>query len=358
MKKLLLPVAITMIIAVCEGCNEKNELPHQEAQTEVTNETGMNVPEECFNVVNISEAMKEKAAQFRNSAHKNGVGRNGVYVYSKSVDKYKNAPEQLAARIKVLGFDEVYLSPGKSKIVNRDQWLRTFISTLKGYQINTHALRISDINIFVDETLVDKDVDLIKSYNEAVSPNERFSGIAADLEPHLCKKGKKPAGLPYTWSNDDYHPGGDNENLLRLTFERLERANSLLSGQLQLSEAIFWKFQDNAEANNLSYGKTSKFLEVCDWVVVMAYKKNGASAWAASESSVRDAATVEGKTKTVSICIKTLLNGEGGALEPYTWSNLLETAEYIVDKGKSYASFRGLDIFTYAGIEAMWEEEE
>ena len=357
MKNLLLFAVIAIVITACEESCKSCAPDYQAIENETIDEVDIAVPEECLNIVNISETMKNKAELFRNCSHKNGLGRNGVYVYSKSVNKYKDAPEQLAARIKVLGFSDVYLSPGNSKIVGCDQWLRAFISTLKRFQVDTHALRISDINIFVDETLVDKDVELIKRYNGSVLPEERFCGIAADLEPHLCKKGKKPKDLPYTWSNDDYSPGGDNENLLRLTYERLMRAKGLLSGDLQLNEALFWKFQDNAEANELSYGTTSKFLETCDWVIVMAYKKNGASAWTVSESSLKDSAA-QGKKKTVSICVKTLLNGEGGSLDPYTWENLLATAEYILDKGSLYTSFRGFDIFTYEGIEEMWEEVE
>ncbi len=361
MKRILLLVAVVfMAFSACESNNTSYGSTYEEIQDQIIDNSRKDVlvTDECIAAANITEKMKENAEQYRQSTYRGDGGRNGVYVYSKSVNMYNEHPEQLAARIAVLGFNDVYLSPGKEQITGATPWLRTFIATLKGYGIQTHALRIADNSIYVNEAKVETEVELIKTYNNAVAPDERFYGIAADLEPHTCKGSSKPAALTYEWnSQTGYGVGGANDKLLQLTLERLQKAKGLMTKQApQLSEAVSYNFQIQANANKLSYGTMPQFLASCDWVVLMSYLGNKEDIWSKSEPSL---AAAKEKPQSVSVCVKTAVNNdEGDGLQPKGWQYLLETARYIMEKGKAYGSFRGFDVFNYEGLESMWEKAE
>lgn len=57
-----------------------------------------------------TSSIMERVKQFQATTHPANSSRNGIYVYSKTIDKYLDAPEKLAARIILSGFSEVYLS--------------------------------------------------------------------------------------------------------------------------------------------------------------------------------------------------------------------------------------------------------
>lgn len=328
--------------------NEESELP--EITTELLETAGA------------TELMKSKAEEYRlSSTLADGRLRSGVYVYSKSVEKYAGNPARLAARIALLGFRDVYLSPDKQRIQNADPWLRQFVAACSGYGIKTYAIRISTNDIYVNPVVVDNDVNLVKSYNSAVNPDERFAGIAADLEAHTCKGDSHPAGLQYTWdSTTNYGKGGDNDKLLQITIDRMKQAASSLKPILGLNEAIFYNYQIYFDDAKLTYGSVPDFLGSCDWVIVMAYLNRKEDVWGRSEPSIKaawsDREDGMRRQKSVSICVKTAVNdADSSTLQPEGWNYLLETLDYVKSRGLEYDSFRGIDMFTYEGLETMWE---
>ena len=312
------------------------------------------VPDAWINSADITADMVSKAQAYRNATHNEYDLRNGIYVYSTTVTKYADAPEKLAARIAVLGFRDVYLSCGKSMIRTADVWIRTFISVCSDYNVKVWATRIADVNMLVDTGLVKDDTDLIKTYNYSVRTKERFAGIAADLEPHIAKGESHPGpSLPYTWDGtDNYGVGRDNDNLLKRTLAAMEVAYNELYPSLYLNEAIAVAFQNKYDSGELSYGSVPQFLNYCNYLIVMAYYAAKEDIWTKSLPSIM-ATDVE---KSVSICVKTAVNNvDTESLQGLGWNNLLETMEWVKIKGLEYPSFRGLDVFTYEGLETMWE---
>ena len=311
------------------------------------------VPEEWIEAADITENMIAKAEAYRNATHEGYNMRNGVYVYSTTVEAYKSAPEKLAARIAVLGFRDVYLSCGKSMIATADTWLRTFISTCSDYNIKVYALRIANVNMLVSTDLVKEETELVKTYNYSVRTKEKFAGISADLEPHTAKGEAHPGPqLPYTWNaSTNFGVGRDNDNLLKRTLLAMEVAANELHPSLYLNEAIAVSFQEYYNKGQLSYGSTPQFLQHCDYLVVMAYFATKEEIWNKSLPSVEAA----DKEKSISICVKTAKNNVAtDSLQDKGWNNLLETMTWLKAKGLAYPSFRGLDIFTYEGLEIMW----
>lgn len=308
----------------------------------------------------LTELMISKAADYRSASMKTGY-RNGVYVYSTSLESYTDNPAKLAARIAVLGFKDVYLSPGKSRITDTSEDLKSFISSCTALGLKVYAVRLNDVTALSDESVVDSEVSLITTYNASVDSDERFVGIAADLEPQAAKS-SNPSGVtdsdgnPIYWSSGGYSVDGSNDILLGYTIERLKYASSIMSSNsLVLSEAVFPRYQREINDGNLSKGSTADFLASCSFLITMAYYSTVSSIWKNADY-VLAAAGSAGKSKSVSVCIKTSHNnGDDGTTLYYKgWSNLITAVQYLISQGQSESSFRGIDMFTYEAIEAMW----
>ena len=311
------------------------------------------VPQEWIEAADITENMVAKAQDYRNATHDGQNLRNGIYVYSTTVEAYKSAPEKLAARIAVLGFRDVYLSCGKSMIAAADTWLRTFIATCTDYNIKVYALRIANVNMLISTDPVKEDTDLVKNYNYSVRTKEKFAGISADLEPHTAKGDNHPgSALPYTWdASTNFGVGRDNDNLLKRTLQAMECAANELHPSLYLNEAVAVSFQEYYNKGQLSYGSAPQFLQYCDYLVVMAYFATKEDIWNRSTPYLEAA----DKDKSISICVKTAKNNYAtDSLQDKGWNNLLETMSWLKQQGLEYPSFRGLDVFTYEGLEIMW----
>lgn len=315
--------------------------------------------EKTIEAAQLTDLMRSKAQEYRVASMLEGH-RNGVYVYSVSYNAYESNPEVLAARIAVLGFQDVYLSTGgTSKIKSASADLRQFISACTAYGIKVYAIRLSEAKMLSDESIVQDDVTLIASYNAKVSKSERFAGISADIEPHIVRSSNPSgvvddSGAPVYWSSaDGYGIGGPNDTLLGLTLERLTSASTLLHAKsLSLNEAVLPNYQREFNNGVLSHGSTSQFLECCDFLVTMAYKTTKEKIWDYA-SYVLDGTD---KPSSVSVCIKTKVNDQDSStINPRSWSHLIEVASYISRKGNDTPSYRGLDVFTYEGIEQMWE---
>ena len=254
----------------------------------------------------------------------------------------------------MLGFKDVYLSPGSSRISNASDALKKFISACTGYGIDVYAIGSAESSQYLaNAARVTQDVNSIAAYNNKVSNGQKFAGISADIEPHTVHE-KLSGTYPYTWnSSSNYGKGKDNDQLLKLTLERLESAGAALhQAGLKLGEAIFYNYQIYYDQGQLEYGSTAQFLQSCDYLVTMAYLTSKDSIWSKSEPGLKAA----GKANSVSICVKTRINSDsGGSIQTLGWNNLLEVAKYINQKGSAYESYRGFDMFTFDGLETMWE---
>lgn len=320
---------------------------------------GFTIDDAVLQAAGLTDLMRTKAEAWRD-ASAIGNCRNGVYVYSVTFQKYSSEPSKLAARIAVLGFKDVYLSTGgKSDISGASSALRKFISACSSYGISVYAIRLSEASMLSDESVVDSDVQLVAGYNAKVTRAERFAGISADIEPHIVRK-SNPSGVldakgeEIFWNSDTgYGKNGPNDILLKYTLERLGAAGKALHAKsMRLAEAVLPNYQREFDAGRLSYGSTPQFLESCDFLITMAYKTTKEKIWDYANLVV----SASSVPQSVSVCIKTKLNdADSSTIEPRTWSYLLETASYITGKGSAAVSFRGLDMFTYEGLEQMWE---
>ncbi len=300
----------------------------------------------------LTESQIQRAEEFRRVAVDSvGRTRNAVYVYTQTVGDFSSAPEKLAARIAVLGFNDVYLSPGKSLYTNPNDWIRTFIRTLSGYGIQVHAQRLpvtgsSGLELLTSESAIDAEIALVSGYNNQVASDERFAGLSADIEVHTIK-----SGFSYTWDK-----GANSDTLLRMTQSALEYAGKKLKSvdpSLKLSEAIAMPYDKYYNEGKFTNGSSGHFLKSCDWVILMDYYTKDTQLQRYAKASFDNAT----KNASVSVALKV----KGSTSDAFQdWDSLLSSLQGLFETSIGYKNpagftpFRGLDFFTYEGLENLW----
>lgn len=300
----------------------------------------------------LTPAQIQRAEEFRRVAVDSaGRTRNAVYVYTQTVGDFSSAPEKLAARIAVLGFNDVYLSPGKSLYTNPNDWIRTFIRTLSGYGVKVHAQRLSvtgssGLELLTSESAIDAEIALVSGYNNQVASAERFSGISADIEVHTVK-----SGYDYVWDK-----AVNSDTLLWMAQSALEYAGKKLESVdpgLKLSEAIAMPYDKYYNEGKFTNGSSGHFLKSCDWVILMDYYTKDTQLQRYAQASFDNA------TKNASVSVALKVKGLGtDAFQD--WETLLLSLQGLFETSIGYKNsagfspFRGLDFFTYEGLENLW----
>lgn len=306
--------------------------------------------EEIVFAADISESQLERAEEFRRTVlDSSGRTRNAVYVYTKTVGDFSAEPEKLAARIALLGFRDVYLSPGKSLYENPNDWIRSFIRTLTKYGIKVHAQRLpvtgsGSAELLTSESAIDAEVGLVTGYNGLVEPDERFSGLNADIEVHTIR-----SGFEYVWDK-----GAGSDSLLRMAQSALEYAKGKLEVEgLELSEAVAMSYDKYYGDGTFANGSSGHFLKSCDWVVLMDYYTKDSQIQRYAKASFDNAT----KNRSVSVALKVKGTGSDAF---QNWETLLASLRALFAESIDYRNakgltpFLGLDFFTYEGLENLW----
>lgn len=312
----------------------------------------------------VTSLMRSRANDFKNAIETGGDShlRSSVYIYgSRTIKKYIDNPRDLVAKLVMLGFTDVYISFDKpsTSLYIPIEWYLTFNKLAHENGITIHALSLSNLNLYVNDEPIKKDLDWIKEFNNSVDSKQRFDGISADLEPHILKANstRRPEGLTLAWQ-ESYGVGGDNDLLLKRTVEVMALAKKDM-GSLTLNQALGFFFQSRYDSGLLSWGGAQQFLQHCDQVVVMAYNYQAKRVIEMATPVLTAAAQ---HPKSVSVAVKTSLNtlGDDGPLtsfQPQGWDNLITSLKYVLAEAKKFNSFRGLDIFEFGGLEIMWESK-
>ncbi len=314
------------------------------------------------NTNGITSKMRERAADFKRVIETERSGyRSGTYVYRSRMTKYLDNPQLLIDKLVMLGFTDVYISfdkPGSYPCFDA-AWHKAFNRLAHNNKMKVHALMLDNLSLYVSDQPIADDLDQINSFNDSAEPLERFDGISADLEAHILKinSDRRPPGLTLSWQ-ENYEKGGDNDLLMKRTIDVMALAKRDM-GNLTLSQALGFFVQPRVNSGHLEWGGADQFLKYCDNVIVMAYNYK---ATRVVEMATPLLFAAEGYPRSVSVAVKTSLNtlGEDGPLtsfQPQGWENLITSLEYIVKECKKFSTFRGIDVFEFAGLEIMLGSE-
>jgi hypothetical protein len=315
-------------------------------------------------VADINEEMLIRAKQFKEAISTSNGYRSGVYIYQKrSYTDYEKKPVQLAARLALLGFTDVYLGMGRVlSSGNRDElkWIENFNAHAHKYGMKVHILTLSSAKLWIENKRIFEDCNEIINYNYSNKKEFRFDGVSADLEPHIMKKGHidRPKELLWEWhGTDNYGIGKDNDLLCKRMVEVMEKARKELGKEFELSQAQGFFIQGRYDKGELSWGSAHQLLKHCSSLIVMAYNFKPERVLEMARPSLENAKDFP---KSISVAIKTSLDTYGSegpitSFQPQGWDYLINGIEYLIESGSKYSSFRGIDIFEFQGFEKIWD---
>ena len=318
---------------------------------------------------NVNDSLLARAAQFKEAIAVSEGYRSGVYIYDKrTVADYRKNPEELAARLALFGFTDVYL--GVNRLLtsgNSDEikWVVTFNTTAHELGMKVHLLSLSSSKLWIDNNKIVDDCRQFVDFNYINKKAVRFDGISADLEPHIMKKGhvERPKDLVWEWhGTDNYGIGKDNDLLCKRMVEVMQKARKELGKNFELSQAQGFFLQRRFDAGELSAGSAHQLLQSCSHLVVMAYNYQPQRVFEMAQPSLENA-DAHNFTKSVSIAIKTSLDTYGSegpvtSFQPQAWEYLIDAIRFLIKRGKEYSSFRGIDIFEFQGLELMFNKQQ
>jgi hypothetical protein len=95
-------------------------------------------------IANVNSVMFERARQFRDALGTSTGHRSGVYVYHKrTIKEFENNPAQLAARLALLGFTDVYLGAGhmyNGENATEEKWIFEFNTNAHKFGMKVHIV--------------------------------------------------------------------------------------------------------------------------------------------------------------------------------------------------------------------------
>ncbi len=314
-------------------------------------------------VAGVNSTMLERARQFKAALGTSNGYKSGVYVYQKrSIKDYEKNPAQLAARLAILGFTDVYLGAGHmldGGNVDEEKWIADFNTYAHKFGMKVHIGSLSSSKLWVDNKLIFENCNEIINFNYSNKKAVRFDGIGSDLEPHMMKKGfiERPKELTWQWhGTDNFGIGKDNDLLCKRMVEVMGKAKKELGNDMELSQAQGFFIQGRYNKGELAWGSAHQLLKNCNWLIVMAYNFKPERVLEMAKPSLQNANDFP---KSISVAIKTSLDtfGSEGAVtsfQPQGWNYLIDGINFLIKNGSTYKSFRGIDIFEFQGFEKMW----
>ena len=300
--------------------------------------------------------------QIERNQKKQNVSSLGVYIYSRSLEKYNTSKNEMLELCKEIGITEVYMSfSNKSFELDKSNYtkmLQEYIQLFHNNSIKVFALAYGEPDMIIDAEKMNRTTDNIIKYSS--SAKFKFDGVTADLEPHMLKKGSRWVGnTSIFWSKDGY--GSTNIQLLKLSLERLSSIRKRLNQKLLFSEAVSWiyfkkfaPFIDRIDKNAISL-LNCYLSSGCDFITIMAYRDSPERVIKSAEYCLNSAKRAE----SVVVCVKTSIGTQGGGGKATSFYNMnrIELREAVCKISKTLgksSSFRGIAFFEFSGLAAIW----
>ncbi|WP_054957751.1 hypothetical protein [Paenibacillus dakarensis] len=225
--------------------------------------------------------------------------------------------------------------------MNRDvrpEYYKNFIRQATAKHIQVHVLGGSPSwSLATERSRVTTFIDWITDYQASAAPEERFTGIHIDVEPHVLKE----------WNTDRSS----------LIYQWQDSIRFLVSGAHKLSLPItadipFWLHTYKLPDNSMSMSRW--LMSEVDAVAIMAYRDQAANIYNLAVPEMTEAAELG---KKAIIAVETKASNEGAFITFYEeGSSFMNEQLKLVDAMASrHTSFKGFAIHEYRAWKALVE---
>lgn len=291
----------------------------------------------------------------------------GVYIDEASRTVYAKKPEILAARCKMLGITDTYLTVAIERYNADDiyaQQLRQLARCMKQSNIRLWII-LDKVSFYAwaDKLGKEDDItgnsvqDIVGFVGDRFAERGNVAGILLVVEPEKMNNSNPalPSSLLYSWGKNKYGIGNDNDKIMHYAFTII-RAVRHYAGKTPVILVIPHSLHEDKQAHRLSIGGINDFLAYSKRVIIKDFSSRFKTIRLQAESELKAAK----RAHSISICIKMdsdAINGNsyGEAINSKDWAYIMRGFEYLIRKAKVFPAFRGITIYNYAGLERTWE---
>ena len=309
-----------------------------------------------------SETLKARTARFRKFAGEFETCGIGIYP---SAFEYRYTNSEVLERIKALGFNRVYCYITSE--TELDEHLTEFLTLAsksalpveivvmqKDYYRKYRTNQLIRPLIKQYPTLL-QTVQKIIEFQSELPENVKISGITVAVEPHQFNTShtERSTGLLFSWKENAYGIGRDNDMLMRDTFEQLKKIRAL-PGMPHFTVAFPDFYHEKAAEKLLSAGTVSDFQQLADKVILVNSGNLPSQLATGVENELKAAAP--GSKVLISIPLAHHVSENSGGLRRRDWNDFMHALNYSADKFKKHRSFGGIIISPLALVEFLRQE--
>ncbi|MBE6388905.1 MAG: hypothetical protein E7043_01880 [Lentisphaerae bacterium] len=199
-------------------------------------------------------------------------------------------------------------------------------------------------------------VEELIEYQQELPENVKISGVTVILTPHLFNGDnvERIQGKIYSWSDDRYGIGRDNDMLMQ---ESLTLAGKIaaLPGIMPLTIAIADFYHDRAAAGELSCGKVTDFFAPAKKVAVI----SSGNLPSKLPGNVSDelAAAPAGKKILIFVPLAEHTSVDNGKLRRRNWNDFQRSINNLIRKSAASPAFGGVIISPLSVVEFLRQEK-
>ncbi len=310
----------------------------------------------------ISPEMRERAAAMREALAP--LPLHGVALMPEAAMLYHDREEALVERLKLLGYNRLYLVIKDVDMLNED--FTDMVTTARRSGLECEILapqrffmpqRTGNVvqRKWSDPDPLQTVAGKIRKFNAALPDDAKLGGVtvSSDIHIYTLKSEVLPSNIIYLWGDNSYGIGRDNDILIRQQLVKLSRFRDTVGTGLPLTVIIPDFYHDRTVAGDLSCGKVTDFLKVASRVVV-----NGAGGRPTefSESIKQELQSADAPGR---VLIGVNLAGHSSemkmTLRRRDWADFVKIIGYLSRTGHTYPACGGMLAGPYRAIELLWE---
>jgi hypothetical protein len=319
-----------------------------------------------FPVVPVDAEMRARAAAWRKVLPKAPIC--GVEVGPETQLFYAGRVGLLIERLRELGINRIYLTMESIEFLDENEDAVAELVTAAAaagikselYLPQRHYLPRRDGSVW-RRKLSSSDplspvAGAILDFNAGLPDAAKLAGVTVKVEIHTFTKGSRelPSNALYAWSDEAYGVGQDNDMLMRLLLDGLEKFRGRLGPDFEYTVAIPDFYHDQAAAGKLSCGSIVDFLRIADRVIITGAGRRPSDFALSVVTEFQVSGTHDGRL-LLGVGLASHASENQQTLRRRDWPDVVNIIEHLAEKAGKYPSFGGTVFSPWRNLELLWE---
>ncbi len=272
-------------------------------------------------------------------------------------------PDLFPEHLKKLGFNRIYLYLEEPSLLNVDGLSNVLEATARaGMPVDvilpesSYFLRRS--GGWLQRKLLPTGMTLAQVREKLIALQTktfRFAGVTVIAQPHLYTKENifRPEGLLYTWDENTFGEGMDNDMLMKISLEKLtDFADKIENVPLSIGIPDF--YEELVMDGQISCGSVTDFGKIAQKVIVFNSANKPSELLPAVQNELNNAAP---GSVLVMVPLAGHTSVRTGSLRLRNWDDYTRSLNYAITEWKKSPAFGGIVLGPLSQIETLRQEK-